>query len=300
MPERWLVLSVRVPGGDADGAATAALVALGAGAVEEAGDTLRTYLPPPDDVEAFLARARRELRDALGGAAPEIGWEWRPDEDWASAWRRGLGPRRVGERLVVAPPWSRPEAVGAAASAAGREEETWIVIDPGMAFGTGEHASTRGVLRLLEGCARAGDRVLDVGAGSAVLAIAAVRLGAAHALAVENDADALENAEANVLRNGVQDRVQILHATVDEAFLAGQREAYDVILANVLSGVLRPLLGAFRTALAPGGRLILGGILQDEASVMIAAATPHWTLVREDREDGWWSALLEPAPPPGG
>jgi ribosomal protein L11 methyltransferase len=296
MPDRWLVLSVRVPGGDADGAVAAALVALGAGAVEEVGDTLRTYLPPPADVEALLHVARRELGEALGGGAPELGWEWRPDEDWVATWRRGLGPRRVSERLVVAPPWTRPEAAGAAGL---RPEPVWIVIDPGMAFGTGEHASTRGVLRLLEGCARAGDRVLDVGAGSAVLAIAAARLGAAQALAVEHDADALENAEANVLRNGVQDRVRILHATVDDAFLLRRPGAYDVILANVLSSVLRPLLSGFRTALAPGGRLILGGILQEEAPAMLAAAASGWTLLREDREDGWWSALLEPASPPG-
>jgi ribosomal protein L11 methyltransferase len=172
-----------------------------------------------------------------------------------------------------------------------------------MAFGTGEHATTRGALRALESAVRPGDRVLDVGTGSAILAIAAARLGAGEVLAVESDPDALENAEDNLRRNGVADQVELLHGVVDDEFLALLGPArFDLIVANVLSGVLVPLLPAFLAALAPAGqgrdergpgRLILGGILEEEAeSVIDAAREAGFTLTAEDFEDEWWGGLF--------
>lgn len=287
VPEKWLVLELVVSSSADRAALVEELVALGGGAVEERDDRLITYVVPPADAEAFVAEADARLREAAPDGGFRLEWRWRENEDWLEAWRRGLKPRRIG-RLVVTPSWESPDL---------GEGDLAVVIDPEMAFGTGEHASTRGVLRLLQQAFRAGDRVLDVGAGSAILSIAAARLGAPEVLAVEADEDAIENARDNIERNGVADVVEFVHALVDDDFLAGQGDGrFDLILANILSGVLVPLLPAFRRALASSGRLILAGILDEESErVAEAAERAGFTLLAEDREEEWWSALFEVA-----
>lgn len=287
VPEKWLVLELVVSSSADRAALVEELVALGGGAVEERDDRLITYVVPPADAEAFVAEADARLREAAPDGGFRLEWRWRENEDWLEAWRRGLKPRRIG-RLVVTPSWESPDL---------GEGDLAVAIDPEMAFGTGEHASTRGVLRLLQQAFRAGDRVLDVGAGSAILSIAAARLGAPEVLAVEADEDAIENARDNIERNGVADVVEFVHALVDDDFLAGQGDGrFDLILANILSGVLVPLLPAFRRALASSGRLILAGILDEESErVAEAAERAGFTLLAEDREEEWWSALFEVA-----
>ena len=265
------------------------LVALGGSAVQVEGDTLTTYFRSPADPRAFIERADQQLAGMAGGEA-RAAWSWRraADQDWTREWRRGLRPRRVG-RFVVAPSWGTAEAEPA---------EHTIVVDPEMAFGTGEHATTRGALRLLDESLRPGDDVLDIGTGSGILAIGAAMLGARSVLAVESDADALDNARDNLRRNGVAERVQLVHALVDPPFLqrAGAG-AFDLVVANVLAGVLRPLLVPFGEALAPGGRLILGGILEQEAEEMLDAARAAGLALRvEDVEDEWWGGLFERTP----
>lgn len=286
-PDRWLVLRVEAESAEARGAVAETLIALGGAAVEEQGEALVTYVVPPRDLEAFLAEAAEALRAAAGSEA-RLSWSWQANQDWAERWRRGLGARRVGRRLVVTPSWVRPRA---------RRGDIVIVIDPEMAFGTGEHATTRGALRLLESALVEGDRVLDVGTGSGILAIAAARLGAREVLAVESDRDAVINASANLERNGVAERVELRRDVVDAAYLRalGPRR-FDVIAANILSSVLVPLLGAFRGALDEGGRAILGGILREEAERVVAAArAAGFELAGEDEEEEWWSGLLRVA-----
>lgn len=186
-------------------------------------------------------------------------------------------------RLTVAPPWL----------AEGLDPATSIVIEPAMAFGTGEHATTRGVVRLLQSVIRNGDRVADLGAGSAVLSIAAAKLGAAHVAAIELDHDAIENAEENVARNGVADRVVVIEG--DASLLLPLVAPVRVITANIISSVLKELLPGMRAALAPGGAAILSGILASERDEMLEAfRVGGWTLAAEDHEDAWWSATIEP------
>jgi ribosomal protein L11 methyltransferase len=285
-PERWLVVTVRGPSAASIDAAAEGLFALGAAAVEELEDAVRSYLPGSANAERVAARLHSDVV-ARTGETVEIGWEWQADEDWAAEWRRGLGPRRVGERIIVAPSWSDPEL---------RNDDLLVVIDPQMAFGTGEHASTRGALRLLQRCLQPGDVVLDVGTGSGVLAIAAARLGAGRADAVDSDADALVNAYENVAANGVAERIVLAQTCVDAAYLEARAERYDVITANVLSSVLLPLLPAFRRALRATGCLILAGILESECEVAVRAARhAGFTVQAEDREEEWWSGLLRSA-----
>ena len=278
-PARWLVLSARAPSPDEAVPIAEQLLALGGSAVQEAGENLVTYVPAPADVEAFLERARDEF------GSTELEWWWQEDEDWAREWKRGLAPRKLTDRIVVKPSWTEWQAAPG---------EVVLDIDPEMAFGTGEHATTRGCLRLLDADIRPGDRVVDVGSGSAILAIAAVRLGAGEVVAVEYDADANLNARDNLTRNCVADRVRIIEALADADLLA-QLGPVDLILANILSGVIRPLLPAFRQTLAgaENPRLIVSGILNSEHPEVVRDAEAAGFRVAEiDTEDEWWSALL--------
>ena len=166
-----------------------------------------------------------------------------------------------------------------------------MVIEPEMAFGTGEHQTTRGVVRLLPSAIRARDRVADLGAGSAVLAIAAAKLGAAHVTAIELDHDAIANAEENVARNGVADRVTVLEG--DAELLLPFVAPVRVVLANIISSVLVSLLPTIGASLAMDGEAILSGILVEERASMLAVLdTNGWVLRAEDVEGTWWSARI--------
>lgn len=288
-PRRWLVATVRAADAELLPLAADALVAAGSGAVQEEDGALVAYLPEPADPAAAVEALRRAVSEALpASAAPSVDCAWRDDEDWARRWKEGLAPRRVTGRLVVKPTWTEWEA---------EPGQVVIDVDPEMAFGTGEHPTTRGCLRLLDGAVREGDRVLDVGSGSAILSIAAARLGAGEVVAVEMDPDANLNARDNLARNGVAERVRLVEALADDALLA-ELGGFDLILANILSGVIRPLLPASRRALGGSaeGRLIVSGILRDEhEDVVRDARAAGFRVARVDEEAEWWSALLRPA-----
>ena len=286
---RWLVVTLTAPSDAPQDALVEGLFALGATSVEERGSELVTFVPDPGDVATWLTAARRQLA-AIAQRETVIAWRWQDDEDWSESWKRGLRPRRVGRSFIVAPSWTEPEV---------RAGDRVIVVDPEMAFGTGEHATTRGALRFLEQATQPGARILDVGTGSAILAIGAALLGAAEVIAIDSDADAILNARDNVARNAVAERIRLEHGLVDSDYLArAGAERFDIIVANVLSGVLRPLLPDFRRALKAGGHLILGGILEHEADDMLdACALAGFDVIAEDLEDEWWGVLLQrPAP----
>ncbi|CAN5840079.1 hypothetical protein BH23GEM6_BH23GEM6_09440 [soil metagenome] len=284
-PDRWFVLTVRAPEGDplrellGEG-----LLALGGLSVLEEPEALTTYLPPPEAPEALIAHAEGFLMEwLLDDAPPLLSWRWQDNEDWARTWRDGLAPRKLTDRLVVKPTWTDWAAAPG---------EIVIDIDPQMAFGTGEHATTRSCLRLLDRFVRPGQRVLDVGSGSAILAIAAARLGAAEVLAVEFDPDANINARENLEQNGVGGQVTLIEAMADQKLLA-ELGSFDLILANILSGIIRPLLPAFRSALGPDGCLIVSGIMASEhEDVVSGAAAVDLVVVDTEPEEEWWSAAL--------
>lgn len=297
--ERWLVLGVPVAGRDpAEGRVlTATLLALGGAAVQEVDGRLRTHVPEPPEPAEFLREARHRLDRAVEGAGEELAWDWEADRDWAGRWRRSLEPRRVGRRLVVAPEDAEPGPA---------DDDLVLRIDPGMAFGTGEHGTTRGMLRLLEEAVAPGDRVLDVGTGSGILALAAVRLGAERVVALDVDEDALAVARRNLERNGVAGAVHLLAAKASPELLALLEPLrFDVTAANILAPALRPLLDPFRRLASADGELLLGGILEEEAGRMReAAAEAGWEVREEDRDDGWWTVRLGvsrsgPGPPRG-
>ena len=268
----WLSVRVR-PSGSSD-AALAALFDVGSEGVQEVGDELVTHFP--GDTDEVMVRA------AVLAADPQARVETQvvPAVDWSEEWKRGVGAHELGA-LAIVPPWL----------AEGRDPARTIVIEPEMAFGTGEHQTTRGVVRLLPAVIRPGDRVADLGAGSAVLAIAAIKLGAAHVTAIELDHDSIANAEQNVERNGVAGRVTVIEG--DAGLLLPLVAPVRVVLANIISSVLLELLPTIAAALTADGEAVLSGILVEERAMMLEAlASGGWTLLGEDTEGSWWSARI--------
>lgn len=270
----WTTLRVRNLSDRA--AVVRALFAAGAEGVQELDSEVVTSFRHPD-VGAINAAVIRADRSATVATEPT------PDIDWSAAWKERIGAHVLGA-LVVAPPWLADR----------HAPEQCIVIDPGMAFGTGEHETTRSVIRLMQNVVRRGDVVADLGAGSAVLAIAAAKLGAERAIAIELDPDAIGNAEENVQRNGVGRVVTVIEG--DAEALLPLVAPVRVVFANIISSVLVTLLPTIREALTSDGRAILSGILLEERAVISRAlGQGNWTIEAEDAEGLWWSVAISRA-----
>jgi ribosomal protein L11 methyltransferase len=251
----------------------AALFEAGVQGIEEIGESLVTHVSGQSLAD--------DVRGAVMIASPNAAVETAPlpDVDWSERWKLGIHVQSLGA-LSVAPPWLSE----------GLNMARTVVIEPAMAFGTGEHATTRGVVRLLQRVIRPGDHVADLGAGSAVLAIAAAKLGATRVVAIELDHDAIANAEENVARNQVGDRVTVIEG--DAGALLPLVAPVHVITANIISSVLLELLPAMEHALTPGGHAILSGILSTERDEMVRALASGWRIEAEDEEDNWWSTTI--------
>jgi ribosomal protein L11 methyltransferase len=249
------------------------LFGLGAEGVQELPSEVVTHLRDPDP-EAVAEHVRSADPDASVELTPT------PDVDWSAEWRSRIGAQRLGS-LVVTPPWL-------AETFAPSER---IVIEPAMAFGTGEHETTRGVVRLLQTVVKRGDTVADLGAGSAVLSIAAAKCGARQVTAIENDPDAIGNANENVLRNGVDGIVTVLEG--DATFLLPLVAPVRVVLANIVSSVLLELLPVIEGSLTSDGVAILSGLLVDERVAFEQALDRAGWITRDtDQEGAWWSTVI--------
>jgi len=249
------------------------LVARTGQAVEERDDgTLVTFAEDERAADALVAALAAE------GEAP-LATSRRPLEpvDWTTRWRDGLGPRHFG-RLTVVPSWIElPPGTGPT-----------VVLDPESAFGSGEHGSTRAALTLLERHLRPGGRVLDLGSGSGILAIAAAKLGAASAIGIENDAEANPVAWRNAERNGVTAAVDFLEG--DAGVLAPLLGPADLLLSNILRLVNAALLPAIVAALRPGGLAIFSGMEELEAPLFRPVLDTAGLAVRDEVTDtGWWA-----------
>jgi ribosomal protein L11 methyltransferase len=220
-------------------------------------------------LERELARAHGPVRTARR----EL-----PEVDWSTAWRAGLGVRRVG-RFAVAPTWIEY---------APTPGELLITLDPEMAFGSGEHGSTRGALVLLERWLRPGDRVLDLGSGSGILSIAAARLGASRVAGVEQDGEALPASVENAERNGVAGVVRFVEG--DAAVVVPLLAPVDLVVSNILRLINQALLPVIHDSLAAGGRAIFSGMEAGEAEAFRAPlAAAGFTIVDELVDEAWWS-----------
>lgn len=268
--------------------------ALGVVEEEEPGTParLRAFFAETASPTTLLAAVRgyqASLR-SLGFAVESRGTEITPllDEAWASAWQQSFPARPVGQRLLVLPPWLEE------ASLAGATARLTVIIEPGRAFGTGHHGTTEGCLALLEEALAASPEaaVLDVGTGTGILAIAALKLGAPTALAIDVDPDAVAAAQVNARRNG---------CTGLTVRLAEPREVgghFPLVLANLLTHTHLALASQYARLVTPGGSLVLGGMLEDEdgrvgQALTGAGFTPRSRLAL----DGWASLRLD-APSP--
>lgn len=219
------------------------------------------------------------------------------EEDWAENWKQYYQPFPVGERLYVVPEWMRGDPVP--------EDRTPLYLNPGLIFGTGSHGTTRLCLEGVEHYVQPGDRVLDLGTGSGILAIAALLLGAKEAVGCDIDPKAARVAAENASYNGVEDRFQVYTGDVNQDAelkqkLAGQ---YQLVLANIIADVIIPLSAVAGDYLAPGGRFLTSGIIESRAEDVAAALEANGFVIVETRtRDGWvsytaqrWGSAPDPA-----
>lgn len=264
----WLALSVEVDRAAAE-AFSDALLDAGAQSVSLEGpdgprQRLTAVLGMEDDFAALLGKASQ----AIGIAPPRFSIEQLDDQDWVRASQAQLEPTAIGERLWVGPSWHEPPPGRIA-----------VRIDPGLAFRTGSHPSTKLILNHLEKSIRGGERVLDYGCGSGILAIAAAKLGAARVDCVDTDPQAVQTAIANARANAVH-----VNAALADALPAA---VYDLVVSNILAQPLIVLAPLFAER---GARVALSGILEAQAHEVAAAYEPWFDMRIADTDEGW--ALL--------
>ncbi len=271
----WIALEVR-PEDDRRDAVAQWLVARTGQAVEERADgTVVSFARSASDADAIQSELQAQLGLAL--IRRELA-----EVDWTTAWREGLGARRVG-RVTLVPTWLEHRALPG---------DCVITMDPESAFGSGEHGSTRAALLLLDRWVKPGDSVIDLGTGSGILAITAARLGAGRVIGVELDAEALPVAEQNALRNGVERNVRFLEG--DAGAVTPLLGPADVAVSNILRLVNVTLLPVIHRAVRNGGTAIFSGMEVAEATEFRAPLlAAGFQIMSEITEDGWWAVAAE-------
>jgi len=264
------------------------------GSCESGNDpvNLTFYFRPPLHEEAVRSAFLQSLPSRDAGTV-QVSFTTETDRDWEQEWRRSLHPLRVGKTWLVHPSWQSP---------AGYPTRIPIVIDPKMAFGTGTHATTQLCLEELERLPLSGARVLDVGTGTGILAIAAAKSGAKHVVAVEIDHEAIACARENLSLNGVGNTVTLREGTIAEV----PERGFDLIVANIEFRTLIATGEQLRAHVHPDGTAVFSGILQQEADLFVQAVTKMgWKTVRRTRKfdpatsDGWVCCVATPPFPAG-
>jgi ribosomal protein L11 methyltransferase len=274
----WWSIEVGAPAGRKE-AVGAWLVACTGHAVEDKdGHTLLAFAPD----EQIASRVVEELGRETGGWITSGPTVVQP-VDWSTRWREGLDIRRIG-RVSIIPSWQ------AQAANPGPHD---VVLDPETAFGSGEHGSTRVALELMDRLLQEGAVVLDLGSGSGILAIAAVKLGAARATGIEIEPDSIAVAERNAARNQVSDRVRFLEG--DAADLAPLLKPVDMVLSNILRLVNAAVLPEISTALQGRGTAIFSGMELAEADEFRQALSEaEFRITEEAIDSGWWGVAAHP------
>jgi ribosomal protein L11 methyltransferase len=273
---RWAEILIEIPAESSE-ATTAILLDAGCPGTAETGDdprVIRAFLPVLDDLEPRLEAIEDRLAElpAFGLSAPlEMTLKYADEADWANEWRKHFKPMEIGKRLVIKPTWEVYE---------GDPSRVVVELDPGMAFGTGSHPTTRLCLEILEELVRPGDVVADIGTGSGILALAAGRLGAARVHATDIDSLPRKIARQNVEANRLEDIV-LVHEMED--FDAAARDC-DIVVANIIASTILDLLPTIAPRLKPGAAFIGSGIVAerlDEVAARIAEVGLELVEVRE-------------------
>ncbi|MEO8457466.1 MAG: 50S ribosomal protein L11 methyltransferase [Chloroflexota bacterium] len=294
----WLEIAVEVAGIDAEIAADLLRQACPGGVAIETPSRLdretETYVADGDSPalvkgyvrpDADIDRIRRGLEVALQHAPLQRSPVWHEtrtlaEEDWRDAWKKYFDVQRIGKRLLIVPSWVENTP---------KPDDIVLSIDPGMAFGTGQHPTTAMCLAALEDTITGGERLLDLGCGSGILAIAAARLGATSLLALDIDPLAVKAAGENAANNNVD--IETREATLE---LLDQQ--FDVIVANISGLTLERLASRLCNSLTPGGKLIASGFLDEAVGGLRKAFESAGLRVNREIEDGIWRALVVERP----
>jgi len=259
--------------------------------------TVKAFLPAGD------TRARRALEEALGHLSfihplPEPRVRVLSREDWTEGWKHHFHIQHIGKRVVIVPSWLEYTP---------QKGEIIIHLDPGLAFGTGLHPTTRLCLRAMETLELGGASVLDVGTGSGILSIAAAKMGCARVEALDTDPLAVKVARRNIELNGVADRVRVSHGSIslgasgltfrpapgtDDPETALRAEGYDLTVANIIAEILIGLAEPLGSSLAPRGRIVVSGIIQDKEAPVRKALFAAGLDIENRLQEGDWIALL--------
>jgi ribosomal protein L11 methyltransferase len=251
--------------------------------------TVKIYVPEDEDSPAL----RRRIEEILYHLSrlyplPKPVFRELADEDWANAWKEHYRPFRLGRRIVIWPAWLERQPGDT------QPGDVVLTLDPGMAFGTGLHPTTQGCLQALEQIVTPGMAVLDAGTGSGILAIAAVKLGATTVAAFDTDNLAVRATEENATRNGALSAIHVWRGELDSVAAVTGRAQWDVIVANILAPVIIGLLveNGLLGYVAPGGRLILSGIIEEQSADVAAALAAAGGHVEQTITAGDWVTLI--------
>lgn len=242
---------------------------------------IRAYLAPGDEDEQVEVLLR--IQEGLWHLSqvhplPDLQIVRLEDKDWARAWQEHYHVLRIGRRIVIRPSWRTYEP---------QAEDILITLDPGMAFGTGLHPSTRLCVQALEDAVRPGMVALDMGTGSGILAIAAALLGAERVIAVDTDPIAVKAATENVLANGLRNRVEVTLGSLEA--VSGE---FDLMVVNILAHVIQDMLAHdLAQHLRPGGHFIAAGILDTQADDVLRSFAVHSLRLVEKRQEKDWVLL---------
>lgn len=278
---RWAEISV-VCAPEAQDAVSYAMLEAGCGGVALTGSAAITVcgsLPVSDDLTPRIAALQAHLGALASFGLPAlregITLRYADDEDWANAWRQYFKPMKLGRRLVIKPSWETYEPIG---------DDLILELDPGMAFGTGGHPTTRLCLSALEDCVRPGMRIADIGTGSGILSIAAARLGASVVYATDIDPLPLRVARENVAHNGLADTIRVLELAEFDRTAAG----CDVVVANIVANTIVEIAPSIPGRLAADGVFIASGIVEEhEETVRAALEAVGLQWIDTLREDIW-------------
>ena len=244
---------------------------------------VKAYWALDEELEGKLQNLSERLaslaQHGIDKGAGAVSWKAVADEDWAETWKEFFHTEKVGARTVIKPTWEEYEA---------KAGEIVVELDPGAAFGTGQHATTSLCIRALEELVRPGMTVFDVGTGSGVLAIVAAKLGAKRVEAVDFDPVAVRVARENVRQNGAEG---VVHTERSDLLKSVAGEA-DLIIANIIADIIVRLFGEVKGSLAAGGTMLLSGIIEDRLADVVEAAGQHGFSVEKIEQEKGWAAVV--------